>query len=139
MANDSMATQRAECIKLQSERVVRAYNELRGAAHSADFKSDEFPVGRFAELVTEIKRLEGWLEPVADESDDEAETVCERATRELTNVRKIIVEIDHLAHDGQESRDPAVTLAVIKRLAAEGQSHLYGRLWDDLTGALERS
>ena len=53
--------------------------------------------------------------------------------------RRFLVEIDHLAHDGQESRDPAVTLAVIERLAGEGQGLLYGRLWDDLTQALERS
>jgi hypothetical protein len=54
------------------------------------------------------------------------------------NVRKILVEIDHLAHDGPSSRNPAVTLCVIERLAGTGQGLSYGRLWDDLTHALER-
>lgn len=64
---------RSECIRLQAERVVGAYHALRAAPHCADFNSPEFPVGQFAELVTEIKRLGHWLEPVeAPQSADVA-------------------------------------------------------------------
>jgi hypothetical protein len=49
MATDSVHSQG---IRLQAERVVRAYRELRSTAHSATFTSDEFPVGQFAELVS---------------------------------------------------------------------------------------
>jgi hypothetical protein len=55
-------TDHSECIRLQAVRVVRAYHDLRNTAHSADFKSDDFPVGLFAELVQNIKQLDGWLE-----------------------------------------------------------------------------
>jgi hypothetical protein len=60
MANDSV---HSEGIRLQAERVVRAYKELREAPKNADFKSDDFPVGLFADLVQQIKVLDGWLEP----------------------------------------------------------------------------
>jgi hypothetical protein len=43
-------------IRLQAERVVRAYNELRGTAKHSDFNSDELPVGKFVELFKQIKR-----------------------------------------------------------------------------------
>jgi hypothetical protein len=56
------ADDRTQGVRLQAERVVRAYHELREAPKNSDFKSDDFPVGLFAELVTEIKRLDGWLE-----------------------------------------------------------------------------
>ena len=54
-----------ECIRLQAERVVRAYKALRDSPSSASFTSDDFPVGLFAELVQQIKLLDGWLEPLA--------------------------------------------------------------------------
>lgn len=54
-------------IRLQAERVVRAYKELRADTKSADFKSDDWPVGLFAELMQQIKLLDGWLEPVAED------------------------------------------------------------------------
>ena len=54
----------SECIRLQAERVCRAYRTLRGSAHSADFTSAEFPVGLFAELFQQIKSLDIWLQPV---------------------------------------------------------------------------
>ena len=68
----------SEGIRLQAERVVVAYNEIRDTANSANFKSDEFPVGLFAALIQEIQRLEGWLEP-AEPADRIA------AVRDLTD------------------------------------------------------
>ena len=50
-------------IRLQAERVCRGYKTLRATAHSADFTSDEFPVGLFAELFQQHKQLEHWLQP----------------------------------------------------------------------------
>jgi hypothetical protein len=47
-----------------SARVVRAYNELRGTAKNSDFTTDDFPVGKFAELFGQLKQLDGWLEPI---------------------------------------------------------------------------
>jgi hypothetical protein len=36
----------SEGIRLHAERVVRAYNDLRGTAKSSDFTSDDFPVDK---------------------------------------------------------------------------------------------
>jgi hypothetical protein len=75
MATDSV---RSECIRLQAERVVDAYHKMRADTQDPDFKSGDFPVGRFAELVQQIKALEGWLEPASDEANDlHAQTVAE--------------------------------------------------------------
>jgi len=60
MANSNV---HSEGVRLQADRVVSAYRELRNTAHSADFTSDDFPVGKFAELFQQIKALAGWLEP----------------------------------------------------------------------------
>ena len=65
----------SEGIRLQSERVVRAYKALRDSPSSANFTSDDFPVGLFAELVQQIKLLEGWLEPLA--GDLHEQTIAE--------------------------------------------------------------
>lgn len=54
----------SEGIHLQSERVVRAFKALREAPRNSDFKSDDFPMGKYIALVDEIKRLDGWLEPI---------------------------------------------------------------------------
>ena len=54
----------SEGIRLQAERVVRAYNTLRQAPKNSEFTSDDFPVGLFAELFTQIKSLDIWLQPV---------------------------------------------------------------------------
>jgi hypothetical protein len=178
-----------QCIKAQAERVVAAYRDLRAASHNTDFASDEFPVGRLAELFQQVKQLDVWLEapaaePVvsvrraaeeviklyrepgwdalAGESDggykplldlEEALGQLDRAIkasnaalidgedieRELNNVREIISEVDHLATDGEESSDPAASLAVIKRLAREAHSTMYGKLWDRITDLLEQT
>lgn len=60
---------RAECIRLQAERVVGAYNALRAAPSSADFTNDAFPVGQFAALVNEVQRLGGCLESAEQPSN----------------------------------------------------------------------
>lgn len=66
-----MATQdHNEGIRLQAERVVTAYKELRADANSANFQSGDFPVGLFAELIQQIKLLEGWLAPAEDRLAD---------------------------------------------------------------------
>lgn len=78
MATDST---HSEGIRLQAERVVRAYKALRSNAHSANFTSDEFPVGQFVELVQQIKQLDVWLQPAEgsdeperpDDTDDDTE------------------------------------------------------------------
>ena len=64
-----------ECIRLQSERVVRAYKALRDSPNSATFTNDDFPVGLFADLVQQIKLLEGWLLPPA--GDLHEQTIAE--------------------------------------------------------------
>ena len=64
----------SEGIRLQAERVVRAYKEMRDTTNSANLKSDDSPVGLFAELMQQIRMLEGWLEP---RPDLHAETVAE--------------------------------------------------------------
>jgi hypothetical protein len=136
MANQSISpTQRAECIRLQADRVVRAYRTLRASAHSADFTSDDFPVGLFAELFQQIKQLDGWLDtpPSDPEPDSVAETDSEHIERELTNVREIVDQIEHLATHGND----ATMLGVIKRLARDAQSTLYGKVWDRLADVLE--
>ena len=51
----------SEGIRLQAERVVRAYRALRDAPKLSDLHERRFPVGLFAELVQQIKQLEGWL------------------------------------------------------------------------------
>lgn len=71
-------------IRLQAERVVRAYNDLRGTAKSVDFASDDFPVGKFAELFQQLKQLDGWLEPLIDSEDaDETADDIARDTAEV--------------------------------------------------------
>jgi hypothetical protein len=77
-------TQHLEGIRLQAERVVRAYNELRADAASADFKSGDFPVGKFAALVEQVKRLEGWLQPPSGGGPD-LRHAAERVVREYRN------------------------------------------------------
>ncbi len=130
----------SEGIRLQAERVVRAYRTLRASAHSADFTSAEFPVGLFAEIVQQIKLLDGWLQPVEQPTaDDVAQPFSEYAESELANIKGIITEIDHLAHDGQESDDPAMTLAVIERLASQAHGVMYGQFWDKSTDGLKRA
>lgn len=78
-----------------------------------------------------------------DDDDDteqpRAQTFSEYAERELSDIKKVLVEIDHLAHDGQDSNDPVMTLAVIERLAADAQSVMYGEFWDKLTAGLKRA
>jgi len=74
-------TQHLDGIRLQAERVVRAYHELRADAHSANFQSGDFPVGLFAALVEQIKLLEGWLEPSEPDDDDLLKRdFCDRTT-----------------------------------------------------------
>ncbi len=68
-----------------------------------------------------------------------AETFSEYAERELANIKSIITEIDHLAHDGKNSDDPAVTLQVIERLAREASGVLFGHFWDKLAAGLKRA
>ena len=58
-----------EGVRLQAERVVRAYNELRAEAKSANFKSDDFPVGKLGELFHQVRHLDGWLEPAPAEEE----------------------------------------------------------------------
>jgi hypothetical protein len=115
-----------QCVKAQADRVVAAYRDLRAASHNTDFASDEFPVGRLAELFQQVKQLDVWLEaPHAEQSE---QSVREYVESELENVRAIISEIDHLATDGEASSDPAASLAAIKRLAREAHSTMYGKL-----------
>lgn len=64
-------TERAECIRLQSERVVRAYRGLVATPKNSQFADPDFPVGALGELMMEIRRLEGWLEPAADDESAE--------------------------------------------------------------------
>ena len=78
MATDSV---HPEGIRLQAERVCRAYRTLRASAHSADFTSAEFPVGLFAELFQQIKQLDVWLEP-SEPADKVANRIA--AVRDLT-------------------------------------------------------
>ncbi len=139
MATD---TQHLEGIRLQAERVVRAYHQLVA-------KAKEDPEGDWVEglgaLFVQVRQLDGWLQPAegdADSSDDEtsgAEPFSEYAERELENVRNVMAEIDHLAHDGQESTDPTMTLAVIERIAGDTVSILGGHFWDNLTAGLKRA
>jgi hypothetical protein len=126
---------RNEGIREQAKRVVLAYHELRADAASADFKSDQFPVGLFGELIQQIRLLEQWLLKVP--AEPAPQSFAEHAENQLSNVKSILCEIDHLAHDGQESNDPTMTLSVIKRLAGEGSSVLFGEFWDQLTAALK--
>jgi hypothetical protein len=73
----------SEGISLQAERVVRAYKALRAAPNSADFSSDSFPVGLFVELVTQIKQLAHWLEPVEGEDWERNQAGIDSAKAEL--------------------------------------------------------
>jgi hypothetical protein len=57
-----------EGIRLQAERVVRAYQELRDSAASVPTMEKDWPVGLFAELVQQIKLLDGWLKPVGGDA-----------------------------------------------------------------------
>ena len=63
-------------VRLQAERVVRAYKALREAPKNSDTRDDIFPIGLFAELLQQLKQLEGWLEP-ADPDDLHEQTVAE--------------------------------------------------------------
>src|SRR5688572_10042890 len=65
------------------------------------------------ELVQFLESIEKhgvwWRKPAA--TADVAQTFSEYAESELANVKSILTEIDHLAHDGQQSDDPATTLS----------------------------
>ena len=52
-------------------------------------------------------------------------------------MKNIITEIDYLAHNGQDSNDPTMTLAVIERLAGEATGAMHGELWGKLTAGLK--
>jgi hypothetical protein len=87
----------SECLRLQAECAVRAYHALRNAPKGSNFQSDDFPVGRFAEFATQIKALDGSLEPeqgsAGDElrvGDDAAETNIEIALRAIDEARKAL-------------------------------------------------
>ena len=81
-----MATQDtgSDGVRLQAERVLRAYKALREAPKNSDPRDDVFPIGLFAELVQQIKQLEGWLEP-AESADQTANRINRiAAVRDLT-------------------------------------------------------
>ena len=54
----AIASVHSDGIRLQAERVVRKYKELRAATGSSFEPNPEFPVGLFAELVTQIRQLD---------------------------------------------------------------------------------
>lgn len=87
----------AEGLRLQAERVVKAYNELRADARSADFKSDDLPVGKFAELFTEVKRLDGWLEQVASDEKPADEHEHNGSRDKLADVQQWLQGIEATA------------------------------------------
>jgi len=88
-----------EDIRLQAEHVVTVSKALRDAPKSADFTSDDFPFGLFAELLTQIKLRDGWLQPAEQSMRRRRRLKRSPSTpqRELANVKNIITEIDHLA------------------------------------------
>ena len=115
MANDSV---HSEGIKLQAERVVRAYKTLRDAPKNSDFKSDDFPVGLFAELVTQIKAFDGWLQP-ADEPADNIAAIRELTSDEARDVAKRINRIAAVRDlTAEEARD-GLHAETVRELRAE--------------------
>ena len=124
-------------VRLQAERVVRAYHELRAAPKNADFKSDDFPVGLFAELVQQIKQLDGWLQPTVDDTtidatDSKRHAVPENRrsggtdwddmTLELERVTDMVNALDQQIV-GHEAHEPAlerlITPVTLLRLEVE--------------------
>jgi hypothetical protein len=70
--------------------------------------------------------------------DDTAQSFSEYVEREISDVKKIVVEISHLAHDGQGSDDMELTLRAIERIAEGASEVLHGEFWDKLTYGLKR-
>lgn len=139
MATESISpTQRAECIKLQAERVVRAYNDLRTTAHSADFKNDDFPVGRFAELVQQIKLLDGWLQPVEGDAVSGAHDVLRAAGTPYSDVSLCVEQAKALTRliSSDESEDIdsiQVAASMASTLLFDAEKHLT-ELWVAIGG-----
>jgi len=123
-----------EGIRLQSERVVRAYKELRGTAHNSDFTSDDFPVGKFAELFQHLKQLDRWLE------DDGAErpSVLEAAGRPFSDANLCVEQAKALSSliSSDESNDTdsmKVAASMVFGLMVDADEHL-NALWVALGG-----
>jgi hypothetical protein len=117
MAIESISpAQRAECIRMQAERVCRAYKALREAPKSAEFQSDDFPVGHFATLVTEIRRLDGWLEPTDETSADEHLDVMAAAGEPFGEVSlcleqsQALADVLQLSTENNELADGTITV-----------------------------
>jgi hypothetical protein len=117
-------TQHLDGIRLQAKRVVRAYRELRDDTASANFKSDAWPVGLFAELVQQIKLLEGWLEP-AEKADDDELLKRQLEDRLTTDETTLVYSIQAVANAIYARDDGAVGLAMaLKKLVDELASKL---------------
>jgi hypothetical protein len=68
MADDSV---HSEGIRLQAERVVRAYSAMRDRAKTME--SGDFPVAEIGELFQQVRLLDGWLQPIAESEEDGAD------------------------------------------------------------------
>jgi len=116
----AIASVHSDGIRLQAERVVRKYKELRAATGSSFEPNPEFPVGLFAELVTQIRQLERWLPPVEGEPKDlHAQTIAEvreenaDADERENAVRVAIRESIGMTRDEQDATYERIAAAML--------------------------